>query len=1315
MKRQTIIRMVCAVVLSVLCASGVAAVMSQNHSHNQNAYAAETTTTVDPSAGKSTAGNDSAALFTGASIKPSDDWIFSQDNHADAYYVGQKTTLSLNRARGVANTINDIYYYVDSTAPTYTLAKKQGRNFSFDITSGAVDTRDIRLIVLYSDGRFDNLSLHDVPNSGDLPAHIITGTDGAQLIVTYDNGSEQIVNLNQKGNLPILGHVTKVRFTIPNLIQRVEAAKDYINAHNINALPLFLNKARQSRGEITRETTVNTANNSIDVPQLVDEFNSSEDSITLRPTPGFSPIRGALTAVNGNDDEDMSVDTYVKAGKLDVTNVSFDGIGSDHSTKVWDGTTTHFFTTIRQIKLKISAQSTEPADAQGVKPKLPEGTSIQVNFPAVYFPNERPERVPSQSVVIGKDGTATIDFPREGVYKVKDITLTYRDANGNKQTRPIMDFIDATDNFKKDNLEEIVWMKSLEIDENPQIQIVNNNGSENTNEYHKNDVKFRIIIKDRWLEYFKYLNESEVSEALKITRDGKPVDNKNLTFANSEWKQTSPGVYTSNIFSLGEYTKSKDNKPAEGRYDISVNYKKHTGTRNNIVIDYTAPQAGKVTVATDNPQATKPQEKTNKSTKDKWLVSSSHLRLTISDIKDATSGVDKDKLALVRADGSEYPGYTLTKSDDGSSVSFDIDDNNGVVKLDEIYLRLEDKAGNEDHSHSLAELAQGKSDVYGFKGVLVDTTAPEMSVSYDNNDVRNEKYYKAHRHGTVTINESNFSLMRDLSDDDDVVVARKDGNVSSTVKLSDFKQNDGNGPWIAQFDASSDGNWIVDAQYKDAAGNAAQSAHDEFVVDTIAPVLSVTFDNNNVINGKYFNASRVATISQVERNFSTEDTKVNTTWAMNAQSGVTAGPAAGSWNQSGDSATYSTSVSFTSDGRYTMTVTATDLAGNAASNTIEVGEFIIDTTKPTIDFANIQDKTAYNGKVAPQILFNDTNFNASKTSFTLKAVRHENVSKVTSFADSITAQSRQVSFADFAREVDSDDVYTLTARMTDEAENVTEKSITFSVNRFGSTYALSQDTAKIRGKFVKKTGNVVIDEINVSGLETDKTKVVIAHDSASRILNTSEYSGVATDDKGWSRTRYTIPAQNFEDDGYYRVIVSSVDKAGNVSENTMDKKDESRTHAVNINFAVDNTKPSASVIGAQSHAVFYSADGRTLTVQAQDNLKLSKVALRVDGKTVGQWTGDELVASPATYKLDSDAKDHDIQLTAYDEAGNRTIVSYDDMAVATSWWQYMREHAVMTLIIMFVGAAALILLMLIALALVIRHRRTQYRRNPFNH
>lgn len=110
----------------------------------------------------------------------------------------------------------------------------------------------------------------------------------------------------------------------------------------------------------------------------------------------------------------------------------------------------------------------------------------------------------------------------------------------------------------------------------------------------------------------------------------------------------------------------------------------------------------------------------------------------------------------------------------------------------------------------------------------------------------------------------------------------------------------------------------------------------------------------------------------------------------------------------------------------------------------------MDKTAPTLEITDVADRSANNGTVAPIINFMDTNFDADAVTYTLAGVNNGTVTYPASKAD--VANGQTVTFADFERVQNVDDIYTLTATITDKAGNETTKTITFSANRFGSVY-----------------------------------------------------------------------------------------------------------------------------------------------------------------------------------------------------------------------------------------------------------------------
>ena len=78
---------------------------------------------------------------------------------------------------------------------------------------------------------------------------------------------------------------------------------------------------------------------------------------------------------------------------------------------------------------------------------------------------------------------------------------------------------------------------------------------------------------------------------------------------------------------------------------------------------------------------------------------------------------------------------------------------------------------------------------------------------------------------------------------------------------------------------------------------------------------------------------------------------------------------------------------------------------------------------------------------------------------------------------------QSIKLEDFAHEKEVDDLYTMTAVVTDRAGNDTEQSVMFSVNRFGSVYVMSTDTQELLDKvYTNEEQDLVVTEINVDSL-----------------------------------------------------------------------------------------------------------------------------------------------------------------------------------------------------------------------------------------
>ncbi|MDO4797376.1 MAG: hypothetical protein Q4A01_05060 [Coriobacteriales bacterium] len=110
----------------------------------------------------------------------------------------------------------------------------------------------------------------------------------------------------------------------------------------------------------------------------------------------------------------------------------------------------------------------------------------------------------------------------------------------------------------------------------------------------------------------------------------------------------------------------------------------------------------------------------------------------------------------------------------------------------------------------------------------IDKTAPLVSVEWDNNDVRNGKYYRAARTATITVIEHNFSPQN--------MAIRTTGSVGTWTEDGDTHRCD------VSFatDATADAPHQLRVEGTDLAGNAAAPyTSPNFVLDTQPPVVSI--------------------------------------------------------------------------------------------------------------------------------------------------------------------------------------------------------------------------------------------------------------------------------------------------------------------------------------------------------------------------------------------------------------------------------------------------------------------------------------------
>lgn len=546
--------------------------------------------------------------------------------------------------------------------------------------------------------------------------------------------------------------------------------------------------------------------------------------------------------------------------------------------------------------------------------------------------------------------------------------------------------------------------------------------------------------------------------------------------------------------------------------------------------------------------------------------------------------------------------------------------------------------------------------------VSIDITDPTINVTYNLNNPSNGRYYNATRTATVTVTERNFdpSAVRfNITNTDGTQPSISGWSHSAGAGVSDSATH------TCTVTFAADGDYTFTLNTTDLAGNTSSYGRvDEFTIDQTDPTIQVSYDNNNDAEPGYFNASRTATVTINEHNFNAAD--VNAMITASLQGSGASAPGLSGWTTRGDS--HTATVTFSSDADYTFDIDYTDLAGNAAADYTQ-DSFTVDQTAPEIEFFDITDKSANKGEVAPGVRYSDINYTESGVEITLTGANNGDES-VDGIRSSIP-NGQSIKLEDFAHEKEVDDLYTMTAVVTDRAGNDTEQSVMFSVNRFGSVYVMSTDTQELLDKvYTNEEQDLVVTEINVDSLVFNG----ISSGRDGNLTTLTEGEDYTVRESGaedsWKQYTYTIDKENFETEGNYTVTIESEDQAENLS-STQVKKVQSptdETQLYELEFAVDKTAPTVVLTGIEDGGQ-YRSNVRDVTVNTSDNIAMGDVKVYLgNSDEATTFSAEDIQAADGelTYTIPSSNTRQDIRAVATDAAGNTSETEINRVLVTSN-------------------------------------------------
>lgn len=578
--------------------------------------------------------------------------------------------------------------------------------------------------------------------------------------------------------------------------------------------------------------------------------------------------------------------------------------------------------------------------------------------------------------------------------------------------------------------------------------------------------------------------------------------------------------------------------------------------------------------------------------------------------------------------------------------------------------------------------------------IHIDTIAPRILVVYDNMEAKNEKYYDQKRTATIYVTERNFDPA-----DVEFTISGPEAKIHSwshegadgcreSLDPYDTGHNDAC-VWKCQVEFWQDGEYCFEFSCTDLAGNTGSYGRDEFVIDQTAPQIRVSYDNENVKNEIYYNRPRTAEITIIEENFVPEDVELQLSAVQEGEN--IALPQLMGWNSQGE--IHRAKILYDYDAFFSFDISYTDLAGNVAES-YPGDYFCVDLTAPEIQISEVADRSANQGIVSPEIRVTDSN--SMKDGIRIELIGWQNGLQMPEMSSAQITNGTIFRLEDFSHTKESDDLYRLTVSAEDLAGNRTEQRIRFSVNRFGSVYALDQRTEKLAGEngtyYTDKEPLITITETNVDSLVFHE--IVCSHNGKLKTLRetidyTVEKNG---DDTSWKQYRYCIGAENFSEEGHYTLTIYSEDQAKNVSDNQSGGKQ--------ISFAVDRSAPSIVISGAEDGGR-YRENSRELRVDVQDNLALKQVRLWLDGEEQ-VYEGSDLQEKNGILTVTAKGKDQwqTLKLQAIDRAGNLTETeTLTFLLTPNIWVQFYNRKP------LFYGSIAAGILMTFGGAIYVKKRR----------
>jgi len=328
------------------------------------------------------------------------------------------------------------------------------------------------------------------------------------------------------------------------------------------------------------------------------------------------------------------------------------------------------------------------------------------------------------------------------------------------------------------------------------------------------------------------------------------------------------------------------------------------------------------------------------------------------------------------------------------------------------------------------------------------------------------------------------------------------------------------------------------------------------------------------------------------------------------------------------------------------------------TNPSDIGGGTIITPQPQ-DHDNTSGNTNTGDNINIGGVSNQTNYveNPNKLTVGVSSGSVKEVKATVSSQDGTSELSGRVVNGSFVADSlpDKDGVYTVKVQVTDDKGQTSEKTITYAVNKNGSTYDwLNKDVNGAYYQYLSE--DLKLSEHSTTRLDTSKTKFTFTLDGKVVTVDSSLVKVVEKkEDDGSYTYTYTFNKDGFKDNGVWSISVATVDIDGHAS---------SSNASVQFQFVLDNIVPELKVEGILNNGK-YNAAKHQFKVLVKDNIGLARVRVLINGK-VYEFTKEELLKGEKILDLERSDKPYSIEVEVVDLAGNTTTQKVEGITVSAT-------------------------------------------------